>query len=165
MILDKTKQIDYKTSDNFTALSHAAAEGKLDFVKALIEKGADININYQTDYSATPLFQAVMNGNEKIAEFLLTNGAKLSDINLMNFGLLSAAINSSLFKLTMKLINDVSEDVINYSGNEMHGLTLISLASSMGQLEIVGKLVKRGADINRQDLITKNKPFNFSNYK
>lgn len=157
-ILNKTKQIDYKTSKNLTALTHAAAKGKFEFVKALVEEGANININFDTDYSLTPLFQALENGNEKVAEYLYDIGAKLSDINLMNVALLMCAIENSFTNLTKKLIRDVNDEVINYYENDIKKKTIISHASLMGQLEIVGELVKRGADINAQDTDLKLNP-------
>jgi ankyrin repeat protein len=55
-------------------IAFAAEKGDLDFVKLLLEKGADINAKSRE--GKTALFEACYYGHEKVAEFLLEKGAK-----------------------------------------------------------------------------------------
>jgi ankyrin repeat protein len=144
--------------DKKTPLTRAAKENQLEIVKLLLNSGADININLNQDYFSTALSQATINGHEEVAEYLYENGAKLSNKNLIKAALIGLAINSSIINFTKKLINDVDDDVINYYEDDMDKVTLVSSAAGMGLLEIVGELVKRGADINAQDILIKSNP-------
>lgn len=69
--------LDEKTQLN-KALVDAAAVGKLDTVKELLKKGADIHYRDPTANGKTPLVRAVMTGKIELVEYLLENGA---DIN------------------------------------------------------------------------------------
>ena len=55
----------------------AARRGELTQVKALVDKGADINT--KTAYGVTPLYAAAMNGHAEVVKFLAEKGA---DVNV-----------------------------------------------------------------------------------
>lgn len=59
---------------NNNALIAASGEGKLETVKLLIEKGADVNAKDKN--GNTPLKNALSHGKTEIAEFLREAGAK-----------------------------------------------------------------------------------------
>lgn len=71
-----------------TLLHRAASYGKLDLVKELVRRGADINARSlawrddEMDNSReTPLFRATSNGNEALVKFLLDRGAEINARN------------------------------------------------------------------------------------
>jgi ankyrin repeat protein len=158
LLIQKGVNIESVTDNGETPLALACSSGHKNIAEFLISHNADINNGYDKDYSMTPLFLAVKNDHKEIAEYLYSIGAKLSTENLMNAALIGLTINFSMSDFTMKLIDDVNDDVINYYEDDMDKVTLVSSASGMGQLDIVGKLVKRGADINAQDIIIKSNP-------
>ena len=57
-------------------LHKAAAEGQMDIVKALVERGADVNVRTR-DTEDTPLHLAIQQGRRGIAEYLVQKGARI----------------------------------------------------------------------------------------
>ncbi len=57
-------------------LHKAAAEGEMDVVRALVEKGADVNVRTR-DTEDTPLHLAIANGRRGVAEYLVSRGARI----------------------------------------------------------------------------------------
>lgn len=66
---------EQEKESGYTALHYCAQEGKVDFAKVLVEKGADLNI--KDVYGNTPLFKAVFfsKGDTELIDLLLINGA------------------------------------------------------------------------------------------
>ncbi len=67
----------YMPLGGWTALLFAAREGCLDCAKALVEAGADLNL--QDPDGVTPCVTATVNGHYDVAEYLIEKGA---DVNL-----------------------------------------------------------------------------------
>ncbi len=67
---------DGQTSLN-TALVDAASLGKLEMVKELLAKGADIQYSDPASNGKTPLTKAVVLGKFEVAKYLLENGADI----------------------------------------------------------------------------------------
>ena len=71
---------DYKDGNNLTALMYAVLLDEMIIVKALLEKGVDVNIG-QVEYQKsgfceeTPLYCAIKNGNTDLMDMLLEHGA------------------------------------------------------------------------------------------
>jgi len=63
-------EIDGHALDDWTALTIAAREGKIDTVKWLLNNGADINL--PEGGGNTPLFWATESGNQELIIFLST---------------------------------------------------------------------------------------------
>jgi ankyrin repeat protein len=67
------KYLDYSGSHGQTPLSIACAQGTLEYVKILINAGADIN--YKNDPSrGTLLYSAMLSGNPDLVLYLIQNG-------------------------------------------------------------------------------------------
>lgn len=60
---------------NTTLLNVAIYKGELDFIKKLVEYGADVN---QESHGLTPLMIAARYNNVEVIKFLLSKGAKLN---------------------------------------------------------------------------------------
>ena len=71
------KADDEKTQLN-KALNLAAALGKLETVKDLVKKGADIQWRDPASNGKTPLVRAIMSGNLEVVKFLMENGAAIN---------------------------------------------------------------------------------------
>lgn len=57
-------------------LHKAAAEGEMDIVRALVERGADVNVRTR-DTEDTPLHLAIQQGRRGVAEYLVNKGARI----------------------------------------------------------------------------------------
>jgi ankyrin repeat protein len=76
-VLGQPKSDDEKTQLN-KALSEAASLGKLETVKELVKKGADVEWRDPAHNRKTPLVKAVMSGKVEVAKFLMENGANIN---------------------------------------------------------------------------------------
>src|ERR1700681_4914946 len=76
--LDKGIHIDAKAPYEMTALLFAADNGRLDAVKLLVARGADVNAR-DTFYHARAVDLALTNGYVDVGIFLLQNGSKGGD--------------------------------------------------------------------------------------
>ncbi|MHB9147950.1 MAG: ankyrin repeat domain-containing protein [Candidatus Amoebophilus sp.] len=139
--------------DNNTPLHIAASGGRLDEVKALIDKGADVNIVGK--YGNTPLHLATLENQVEVAKLLIESGA---DINAKNRGqgrysicctpLLLAARKGRLE--IAKLLLEKGADVngkgkagrLGKYGGPLHE------ATKNGHLEVVKLLLEKGANVN-----------------
>jgi Ankyrin repeats (3 copies) len=76
--------VDFRDSDNHTALHRSCQGGYLEAARFLLENGADVNARCQgPSDTATPLTLAMNNGHLEVAEFLLVNNA-LVDTQIWN---------------------------------------------------------------------------------
>jgi hypothetical protein len=57
-------------------LHMAAQEGEMDIIKALVERGADVNVRTR-DTEDTPLHLAIAQGRRGVAEYLVSKGARI----------------------------------------------------------------------------------------
>ena len=74
-LLEAGTDIDAATQYGATALSYACDKGRLEVVRLLVERGANIN-QEDTFYGATPVTWAAYNGHAKVVRFLIGKGAK-----------------------------------------------------------------------------------------
>jgi len=132
--LDITSAQDETTK----SLHQAIADGKIDQVKSLLSKGADISAKNRMGWS--PLHTAVSNRRQEIAELLISKGA---DVNIRDGGgraPLHLAVSIGQKELVELLIAK-GADVNAMSGSE----NALSLAKKRQQKEIVEILLKHGA--------------------
>jgi len=166
-----------------TFLMYAALSEKTDIVKLLIEKGANVNIKatnghtalyYAVEFNATEivkllldkkakilspnlLLTAIKNGNKKIVEYLINNGAKAflnkkyeaGKITPLGFALNSYNINYELIEYIVLKGGDVNaKNVVGFTP-----LDFISEKKFMDQTvkkKIIALLKKHGAKRNKK---------------
>jgi hypothetical protein len=124
----------------------AIEKGDQSQVKALLEKGADVNI--KSEFGETPLIEAIRSDNIVIIRLLLEKGANLNardDVGLTPF---FAAIKSGSIDIT-KLLLKKGADV---NARDNSGKTPLMLAAERGNLDIAKALLDRGAKINAKNL-------------
>jgi ankyrin repeat protein len=144
--LDKHKEtVDVKDKDGWTALIYAAANGHIECVSLLLERGADVNLT-TTGQGVTALWAAARNFTG-IVELLLTHGAdpnKKDDtavtplMQAAQFG--SVNIVSALLKAGA-MINEINE----------YGDTALKGAVRYNRRNIIKLLLGKGADLNQGD--------------
>ena len=80
-LLDQGTPPDARSENGATALWFAADTGRLDVVRLLLERGADVNAA-DAFFKATPLGQALNGGHAVVARLLLERGARDADVAL-----------------------------------------------------------------------------------
>jgi ankyrin repeat protein len=157
-----------------TALMWAAAEGHADVVQTLIDAGADIHARVPTGF--TPLLFAVREGRMDVVRTLLKAGADVNETIPVEGGrrrgyggaaprpgtsaLLLAVMNAH-FELAAALLDAGADPNANLTGyTVLHAISVVrdpgvgdndpspEGSGSLGSLDLVKKLVARGADIN-----------------
>lgn len=165
LVLEKKIEAGLKINnmheDGWGILEFAIRLGKIEIVKLLIAKGA--NINYKGCVEQTPLMRAVQCGNFEAAELLIkhkvnVNAKTKRDENYLTIGsdyeeddgftaLIDAVLNENfeMAKLLVKNKADVNAET-------RLGYTVLMYAVNSGNFEMVELLVKNGA---RVDIIDK----------
>jgi outer membrane protein assembly factor BamB len=83
--LERGADVNAKARYGVTALIFAAAQGRTDVVKLLLDKGADIDV-VDTFYQARAIDMALTNGHAETGVLLLTRGSK-GAVNALNSGI------------------------------------------------------------------------------
>ena len=91
---------DYK---GYTALLHAAAQGRVDVVRSLLKAGADIEAKCDVRGNA-PLYGAAVNNHPKVVEVLLAHGAEVSPVNNDRWTPLGTAASEGHIKVVKALL-------------------------------------------------------------
>lgn len=129
-----------------TPLWTASTLGRLDFVKLLVAKGA--NIEHTTDSKSSPLRGAAFDGHCDVCEFLISKGANIDKPNQVGQSPLTIAAAMQK-KECVKLLIDKGADV-NHKGH--NGDTPLHVSVESGAVEIAKLLVSAGAQNNPNDV-------------
>lgn len=130
----------------YTALKQAIYDGEDDWVVSLLELGADPN--FKDVAGETPFFAALSMNDVDLIE-LLVSKADLS-IQVYDKSYLSWVL-SWYFACSAEQIANSLMDHYKFDPNEenRYGRTLLHLAAHHNFLSIVNRLIKSGADVNR----------------
>ena len=118
-----------------------------EIIYMLIEKGANVNVEYQRGY--TPLMLASIFGDIKMVEILINNGADI-DATYGDYG-----ETSLIFSIIYKHI-EIASMLIERGANinftvGYHRKNALMYAIESKNIEIISMLIERGIDINAQD--------------
>lgn len=119
----------------------AAAHGKLDIVKRLVELGADVNA-YGGITRSGSLNQAASRGYLEIVRYLLSCGAKL-DVSSPEKNPLFSAIHGGHMDIVKLLMDSGIDAEIKYSGASMKNMDAVEFAKERGQIDIARFLAER----------------------
>ncbi|MHC4679107.1 MAG: ankyrin repeat domain-containing protein [Planctomycetota bacterium] len=159
-----------ESSDPPISLSEAATTGRLDIVKSLIAKGADID-KKEGSLFRTPLHRAVMSGHSDVAECLLAHGAnpELRDsssqtpldlavgrgrkdiVELLQAKVADSSIHGAARLGVLDKVKAFVENGTDINAKDGQGMTPLHLAAQKGQREVVEFLILRGADVHAKD--------------
>ncbi|XP_035709866.1 kinase D-interacting substrate of 220 kDa B isoform X2 [Folsomia candida] len=137
--------VDDRDENGSTALMVATAKGKLNFVRALLEHGADINAEDVDNW--TPLLFAAREGFDEIVADLIDHGAGLDHKDIGGWTPLMWACYKGRTK-SAKLLIEKGADVNMYGS---YSVTCLGWAAGRGHTEIVKDLLARGAKVNVGD--------------
>lgn len=129
-----------------TPLWTASTLGRIDFVKLLVCKGADIE--HTTDSKSSPLRGAAFDGHCDVCAFLIEKGADIDKPNQVGQSPLTIAAAMQK-KECVQLLIDKGADV-NHKGH--NGDTPLHVSVESGAVEIAKLLVSAGAKNNPNDV-------------
>ncbi|CAG9794413.1 unnamed protein product [Diatraea saccharalis] len=129
-----------------TVLSTAAAQGNVEVVRQLLDRGLD---EHHRDNSGwTPLHYAAFEGHIEVCEALLEAGAKVDEADNDGKGALMLAAQEGHTALVQTLIDDWGAPVDQHAHD---GKTALRLAALEGHFDTVRALHSRGADVDALD--------------
>ncbi|XP_069670554.1 uncharacterized protein [Periplaneta americana] len=136
------ERLEMRDSDHRTPLFWAAVKGRLETVKMLVDKGA--NVNTDDAWKQTPLYYAISGCHVEVVKFLIENGANVKvcdkDGDSVTF---TALLSGNLDILRLLIDKDADVDACNKLSK-----TLIFTAVERGNEDIVRLLIGKGANVN-----------------
>lgn len=129
-----------------TPLWTASTLGRIDFVKMLVERGA--NIEHTTDSRSSPLRGAAFDGHCDVCEFLIDRGADIDKPNQVGQSPLTIAAAMQKKECVQLLINKGAD--VNHKGH--NGDMPLHVSVESGAVEIAKLLVSAGARNNPNDV-------------
>ena len=152
LLIESGANIIISNNEGITPLILASSNGyNLEIVKTLVKKKVDLEM---TDNNRnTALMTALRKNQLEIADFLIENGAKMSnkDISDQTSLMLSCYHNNSIIperqKLHMKIINDILSSGVSVNDPAKNGNTPLILVCQNGNLDILKLLVEHKANI------------------
>ncbi|CAF1255635.1 unnamed protein product [Adineta ricciae] len=135
-----------------TALFMATLKDRVDVVKFLIHRGAQVNVKNR--YGVSPLLLCAESGNQELVRALVEAGA---DVNVTPQGELAEenllAGQTPLFGAAKKGHVEICEYLIQNGANvnavTMTGATALYTATEEAHLDVIELLIRHGADVNR----------------
>jgi ankyrin repeat protein len=141
ILCQKGADINVKNKCGQTPLYCATVNNQLSTVELLINKNAKLSLD--DVYKMTPLHYAAHRGYEEIFKLMVDRGKNFLDVNI---SLLYAA-KSGENMIVKYLVTERGVDV-NFQSS---GITSLHLASRNGHFDVVEFLVKKGAEVNKQE--------------
>ncbi len=127
-------------------LMFAAAHGRVNIVKALLEAGADVNARSDV-HDSTAVMLAAGNGHVDVVKVLLEAGADIEERDRAGRTTLAFAAGLDDVEI-VKILLDAGADV---NAKDGLGTTPLMWAVSEGQADIVKVLLDAGADVHAKN--------------
>jgi ankyrin repeat protein len=156
LLLDKGGDFNFMSYEKMnTLLGSLRNNFSLDFIKALHQKGADLQI--KNEGGGTTLFYAVrqMRENYDVLSYLIANGVDVNAQDNYGFTVLAntfsaGGVDTALVNLLISAKADVN--LKSFEGrNSLAQLAYSSMADSVALCWAIKKFVKAGADVNALD--------------
>jgi ankyrin repeat protein len=156
--LSEGMDINYqRKKDQLSPLLLASITGKTEFVKVLLEKGANLELVDNNDKTA--LLCAINQNHLDIAVMLMSNGAKTSVKNISGYSALHYCCKTNNTKnkdkhdIQMKIMSELISSGVSVNDVTNNGTSPFLIACENGDLEIIEFLIKKNADINKKSAI------------
>eukprot|EP00026_Physarum_polycephalum_P007291 Phypoly_transcript_07350.p1 GENE.Phypoly_transcript_07350~~Phypoly_transcript_07350.p1 ORF type:complete len:508 (+),score=115.34 Phypoly_transcript_07350:95-1618(+) len=130
-----------------TDLCQKVESGDLEgVIKSLAEKNVDIN-SFSAD-GVTPLHEAALNGNEKIASFLIEKGASVKSLSQVGAAAKSTPLHCASSKGHTQVGKILIEKGADLNAKNLQGQAPIHCATAQNKHEMVKLLVESKCDID-----------------
>jgi ankyrin repeat protein len=126
-----------------TALQAAAGEGHLTIVELLLRAGADVNAKAALNWGKTALQAAAWGGHLMIVERLVEERADINAAAANEEGYI--ALDAAVVRGHLTIVDYLLQEGAEVNAVSLYGFTAISLAASMGRMDIVERLQQAGA--------------------
>jgi ankyrin repeat protein len=136
----------WDVKDRDALLSDAAGCGLTDFVRELLDRGA--NIDARDEYGNSPLIRALIRDRGDTAKLLLARGADISIRNAEGGAALLAASGTSYPEIVESLLAKGADAKMRRTDK----LTPLMVAAQRGNLRIMEILSRQGAEVNVRDV-------------
>lgn len=137
---DAASPVDEQDDRGWTPLMHAAQMGKLDEIKDLLSRGAQIDANTDTIYNgSTPLLIALQFSQAEAAMLLIERGASIAG-PIGPLAIALAARNGDMVLVEYLLGHGIA--ATGYA---------VTLAAKYGYGDVITRLVQAGAPVNEVD--------------
>lgn len=149
LLISAGLDVNQKDDKGDDILLFAVSSGDLDCVKILVENGADIAFEKNTETGSTgpALILASLGGHLPAVRYLAQSGADLDIQNSFGETALMIAASKGHYDIVDFLIQAGAD--INKQKNA--GTTAVKFAAGSGNTEILEALIKAGADVNLGD--------------
>lgn len=137
---------DKEIEDKITFLHHAADNGQLEVIEALLKSGAEINVNNPDTHGHPPIDYAVANGYLDVVEALYNYNNSGYDVDDKNILLRMAVKNDHVSIAKFFIKNGADPNAV-----DADGYSPMYYAVKKGYLEVVKLLIKNGADVNQSN--------------
>jgi ankyrin repeat protein len=131
----------------------AARNGKVDTLRALLKRGAEVD--QLTNRFQTAVMGASRDGRSEVTKLLLDHGADANKVDIDGMTPFRAAAEGGQSEIITMLLDHGGLDIDQVTGED-HGIqypgaTALILAADGGHVEAVKLLLGRGADVNKAD--------------
>jgi len=133
--------------DGETPLFHCCAEGKLEFVKLLLENSA--NINQARKDGSSPLYISCQEGYEEIVKLLINAGALIDQTEEYGYSPLFVACEKGHIQIVKELLKMQA----NIKLTSKYGETPLHFSCNKGHIEISQLLILHNADVTGKNPI------------
>ena len=137
------KLVNEKDQRGDTPLFLAIIHGQAPVMKALLEKGADINFKFEKT-GETYLFYVT---TKETAELLMDKGLKVTDTDKMG----STPLQRAAFRNHLDVVKVLLAKAANVNAKDNSGYTPLHEAASANHRAVVEQLLEKGANVNAKD--------------
>lgn len=155
LLFEATVQGRLPGEAGLTYLHHAASEGRLGFLRALVKFGADVNA--KDTNGQTPLHFAAQHGHHAVFRELLARGASPHALDNTGHSPLHVAARAGYLGLTLeptvRAITIAHKKVVKFDFKAVdgEGRTLLHYAARQGQEYFVERFIREGCHVNARD--------------
>ncbi|KAK6177473.1 hypothetical protein SNE40_015567 [Patella caerulea] len=144
--------INTQDEEGLTPLHYAAKNGNIEMVRVLLHRGADVSIKENDDF-LTPLSIACKNhgDHDDIVKLLIDWGANIDHKHRFNDTPLHEAIENGLVRCVECLLENGANVNSQSKWKKKTPLHMVLKTPKRKRLEILGLLIKYGADANIRD--------------
>jgi ankyrin len=137
-----------------TVLHLAAENGKSDVVGFLLENGADVNLEVETEPHLTPIYLATRSGSLECVKLLVNHRATLINHEFSYFDPLFIAIKGGFTDIVKYLLEVTGIDINTFYGYATYKITPLAYACNVGNVELINLFIELGADVDCGKRIT-----------